>query len=157
MKLILKHAVILLTSSLLLACAAGSGAPVDEAAAAAPRGSDCISQGTVRDYHVLDDRNLVVTAGARQRYHVQLATRATGLRTTMRIGFVARGGLICPGSASLLVDDGLRPDEVRIYSIRRLSAEEYDAILVRNGMKEPDREHTPPPEEVKGAELEELD
>lgn len=154
---VIKQKLIIFLSSLLLACAGGSERPVYGPDAVTPRASDCISQGTVRDYRVLDDRNLVVTAGARQRYHVQLTNRAIGLRSSMRIGFVSNGGRICPGFGSLLVDDGFRPEEIHIYSIRRLTPDEYDAILVRYGRKEPDREHAPAPEDVEGAEVEELD
>ena len=157
MKAYIKHILIILTSGTLLSCAGADQRPLDEPADAVARGSDCISQGTIRDYRVLDDRNLIVSTGPRQRYHVQLANPVFGLRSTMKIGFEVKSGQICPGFDYVIVDTGFRPEGYRIYSIDRLSPEEYDAVLVRYGAKEPDPEQVPAPEEVEGAEVEELD
>ena len=48
-------------------------------------------------------------------------------------------------------------ESISIRSIRELSADEHEDLLIRYGKKEPEIEHTPAPREVKGAEVEELD
>ena len=48
-------------------------------------------------------------------------------------------------------------DSIRIASIRELSSEEHESILIQFGKKKPEIEQTPVPREVKGAEVEELD
>ena len=48
-------------------------------------------------------------------------------------------------------------ESIRITSIRELTPEEEEDLLIRFGKKEPEIEHTPAPQEVEGAEVEELD
>jgi hypothetical protein len=48
-------------------------------------------------------------------------------------------------------------DSIRITSIKELSSEEHESILIQFGKKKPEIEQTPVPREVKGAEVEELD
>jgi hypothetical protein len=141
----------------LVACA-GSGEPSlgDEPAAVAGS-SDCISTRTIRDYRVLDDANLVVTAQASRQYHVTLSRRAPGLRSSWKIGFRSTSGRICGGFDDILVDDGFGPERIRIASIAQLTPEEYEALLVRFGKKEPAIEPAPANDEVDSAEVEELD
>jgi hypothetical protein len=57
----------------------------------------------------------------------------------------------------LIVDDGMGVEKIRIRSVRQLTPEEYDDLLVRFGKKEPDVEQTPEPVPIEGAEVEELD
>jgi hypothetical protein len=123
----------------------------------AGHGSDCISQMTIRDYAVLDDRNLIVRAGPNRRYHVELSWPAFGLATTWQIGFDSRTGRICPGFSSLLVNDGMSVEKVGIRSIRQLDDQLHDELLIRFGKKQPVPTETPKPTEVEGAEVEELD
>lgn len=158
MKHVLKHIVILFTSSVLVACAGTPEEPRSLAEPAASRYSDCISQMSIRDYNVLDEANLIVTGPGKRSYHVVLARRAFGLRSTWRIGFKSpTGGMICPGSSELIVDDGLNVDTFRVRSIRKLTPDDRDELLVRFGKKEPDMQQTPEPHDVEGAEVEELD
>lgn len=156
-KNILKQIFILLYLSILVACA-GSEPPLDGAADRSRGGtSDCISSGTIRDYQVLDDANLIVTGGVSRMYHVALSRRAMGLRSSWSIGFRSTTGQICAGFGEIVVDDGMGPDRIRIASIRQLTPAELDALLVRFGKKEPEIEPAPAPTEVEGAEVEELD
>ena len=78
----------MLLSSTLLACAT---APEDEFEPAEYQsaGSDCISEGTIRNYKVLNDSNLVVTALAKRQYHIKLGRRAMGLQSAWSIGFTS--------------------------------------------------------------------
>ena len=121
------------------------------------RNSDCIFGGTVRDYQVLDEANLIVTGSGRRTYHMILSRRAFGLRSSLNLGFVSRSGRICAGFSEVVVDEAFGPEKIRIASIRELTPEEHEDLLVRFGKKEPAVEQTPPPEPVEGAEVEELD
>ena len=155
--MLLKQIVILLFSSFLLACA-GGGEPVrDDDYAGESRRSDCISSGTIRDYQVLDDANLIVSGSGKRKYHVTLSRRAIGLRSSWKIGFRSSSGQICASFGELVVDDGMGPERIRIASIRQLTPDEHDALLVRFGKIEPEFEQPPAPASVESAEVEELD
>lgn len=156
-KMLLKQFVIVIFSGILSACASPETAPEDASYGAESRGSDCISEGTVRDYRVLDDRNLIVSGAGRRKYHVVLSRRALGLRSSWNIGFVTRTGMICGGFSDILVRDGSYQDSIRILSIRRLSPETEEDLLVRFGKSKSDEQKTPAPEPVDGAAVEELD
>ncbi len=156
-KYILKQSVILFYSSILVSCAvtsepSGGGSYADE-----PAGSDCISQSSVRDYKVLDDANLIVTAGAGRKYHVLLSRRAMNLRSSRAIAFDSHTGRICSNFSDLIVDSSFGPDRIRISSVRRLTPEDEHDLLVRFGKKEPDYTKPRQTEQVDGAEVEELD
>ena len=141
----------------LSACASSDSAPGDPYAEPPTRGSDCISQMTVRDYSVLDDTNLIVTGAASRKYHVTLYRSAFDLRSTWRIGFRSPTGQICPGFSDLVVSDGIGTERIKIRSIRQLTPEEHDELLVSFGKKQPEQPQASEPKEVKGAEVEELD
>lgn len=156
-KIYKKQLLILSFSCFLAACAATnqgrSGTDFDER----PIGSDCIFEGTIRDYAVLDESNLLVTASARRKYHIELNRRAYGLKSSWHIGFTSPTSRICPGFSEVIVDDSLGLEAIRIASIRALSPEEYDDLLIRYGKKEPEIVEAPATEEVESAEVEELD
>jgi hypothetical protein len=157
MKMLLKQFFILVNSCFLIACAGGSEPSLGDPEEAVGGRSDCISTRTIRDYRVLDDSNLVVTAQATNKYLVTLSRRAVGLRSSWKIGFRSTSGRVCGGFDDILVDDGFGPERIRIAAIRQLTPEEYDEVLVRFGKKEPAVEQTPATEEVESAEVEELD
>ena len=152
-----KQILIIIISSSLLGCATGGGEPTEERSEARVGGSDCISQGSIRDYTVLDDANLIVTERPKRKYHVVLSRRAVGLRSSWRIAFSSHTGRICGGFGELVVDEGFGPAKIRIASIRRLSPEDEEDLLIRFGKKEPQQEQPRAPEETEGAEVEELD
>ena len=56
-----------------------------------------------------------------------------------------------------MFDGHLDGESIRIESIRELTPEDEEHLLIRFGKKEPEIKHTPPPEAVKGADVEELD
>lgn len=158
MKHVIKQCVLVFFSSSLLACATPGEPPEDTVLADERVGRDCISQSSIRDYQVLDDSNLIITERVNRKYHVVLAHRAFGLRSTWQIGFRSLGSRICANSADLVYNDGLAgPEEVMIRSIRQLSPEDLDDLLVRFGKKEPDVAQAPAQKDVGGAEVEELD
>jgi hypothetical protein len=87
-----------------------------------------------------------------------LHRRAYGLRSNWSIGFKSPTGRVCAGFSELVLDDRFSgADSIRIASIRGISAEEEEDLLIRYGLREPEYEHTPEPVDVKGAEVEELD
>ena len=154
----IKQWVLLFFSFTLLACGSSPDSYESAGDPEVVRGDDCISQRSIRDYQVLDDRNLIVSAGANRKYHAVLSRRAIGLRSNWSIGFVSQTGRICSGWGEVLVDDGFnRKETIRLSSVRELSPEELDALLVQFGKKEPEVEQTVEPEEVEGAAVEELD
>ena len=149
-----KQLFIIFFSIILLGCASTN----NENSASQERfsgGSDCITEGRIRGYKVLDGSNLVVSAMARRQYHVELARRTNALKFANRIGFSSSGSRICGGFGYVVVNDSLGPDRVRITSIRRLSDEDYEDLLYRFDMA--GKQQPPEPEPVEGAEVEELD
>jgi len=157
-KYLLKQLIIALSLCGLVACAT-PGEPTDEVSfAATPSSRDCISQSSIRDYQVLDDANLIVTAGVSKKYHVKLSRRAFGLRSTWKIAFKSPSGRICGGFSDILFEDGFQPyEQIRISSIRELSADDTEDLLIQFGKKKGQTTQAPATEEVEGAEVEELD
>jgi hypothetical protein len=154
----IKQCIIILYSSCLLTFSVAGIAQEGDDEPGQSRAHDCISQSSIRDYQVLDDKNLIVRAGANSRYHVELMRRAFGLESHWKIGFKSRMSRVCGGSGDLIVDDGFgRPEAVPIASIRKIEPDEVEELLVRFGKKDPDFEHIPAQQEVEGAEVEELD
>ena len=153
----LKQLVISISLCSLVACASTEQGELEEPKAAESTGSDCISQSTIRDYTILDNANLIVAQGASRKYHVELSRPAHGLRASRAIGFQSHSGRVCGRFSDILIDDGFNTEEIRISSIRRLSPESEEELLLRYGKKEPEIEQTRQPEKVEGAEVEELD
>lgn len=160
-KMHLKQYLIVFSLGILSACATSREGSLGDPEPRAMRGSDCISQLSIRDYTVLDDSNLIVTGTGNRKYHVGLGWRAFGLRSSWQIAFRSSSGQICPGFSDLLVDDGTSAERIRISSIRELTPEENDQLLVSYGKKKPEAgestEQTAEPAAVAGAEVEELD
>jgi len=156
-EMLIKQLFIFALSGSLLACAGAGKAPSSDDFEPSSGGSDCIFEGTIRDYRVLDESNLIVTASGSKKYHIELTRPAHGLRSTWQIGFSSPGRRICSGFSELIADDSFGPEAIRIRSIRRLVPEEYEDLLIRYGVKKPEIEQAREPEEVEGAEVEELD
>jgi hypothetical protein len=153
----LKQIFIIIISSVLIACASSPESAQQGQSDAVSGRPDCISTRTIRDYRVLDDANLVVTANANRKYHISLSRRAVGLRASWKIGFRTTSGRICGGFDDIIVDDGFGPERIRIAGIRELTPEQYDELLVRFGKKKPATKPAPATKPVESAEVEELD
>ncbi len=106
---------------------------------------------------MLDESNLIVTAGARRKYHLVLARRAYGLRSAWHLSFRSQTGRICAPFSEVIIDERIGIERIGIASIRRLDDEDLDDLLIRFGKKEPKIEQTTAPAKVEGAEVEELD
>ena len=153
----IKHILILSFSCLLLACVGSDEKPKGEPTGEVSSRSDCISTGSIRDYTVLDDANLIVTERASRKYHVALSRRAYGLRSSPTIGFQADSSRICGHFDDLVIDGGFGPEKFRIALVTRLTPETEEELLIRFGLKEPENVQPRVPEKVEGAEVEELD
>lgn len=152
MKTVLKQIVILFSSGVLIACASTRERDFSDA----PSLGDCIHEPSIRGYTVLDERNLIIDAG-RRSYHLVLQRRAWGLSGSWGIGFDSATSRICAGFDELVFDGHLDGESVRIESIVELAREDEEFLLIRFGKKEPEIKYTPPPEDVRGADVEELD
>ena len=156
-KYLLIPIVTLLISSSLSSCATTDSDLTQAANEERPRHNDCISQSSIRDYQVLDESNLIVTATARRKYHLVLSRRAYGLRSAWNLNFRSQTGRICAPFSEIIIDERLGIERIGIASIRRLYDDDLDDLLIRFGKKEPKIEQTAAPVKVEGAEVEELD
>ena len=149
--------IVMLVFSCGIAGCAGSGqAETGGRADAGYRGSDCILIRTIRDYTPLDDLNLLIWGPAKRAYHVTLIRPSFELRSSFRMGFSSRDDQLCPYGSDGIVVGSLSRDTIAIRAISRLSEEQADQLLIRYGRKEPAEQQAPAPEDVKGAEVEEL-
>ncbi len=105
----------------------------------------------------MDDSNLIVEAAGRRKYHVVLARHARGLISSRGLQFDSPTGRICAGFSEVLIRGFMDSDTIRIKRVQALSPEEHEDLLIRYGKIEPELEQTPVPQDVKGADVEELD
>ena len=152
-----KQFIIIAFSSGLLSCASTQEGPDSVDSEGKTHRSDCIFQSSIRGYSVLDESNLIVDASGRRTYHVVLRRRAYGLSSSWGIRFESPTGRVCSGFSEVIFDGHMANESIRIASIRELTPEDHEYLLIQFGKKEPEIEQTPAPREVKGAEVEELD
>ena len=119
--------------SLLSACAGTA----TTSGAARPTYDDCFFASTLHDWRPLDDENLILFAGGRRPYQVELVRPAMGLSYDVMIGVYDRDGRICPYGGDAIVIDGLIPDRILIRSVRRLTDEQLDEVYVEFGIRAP--------------------
>jgi hypothetical protein len=124
--------------------------------AAVIRGNDCVSEKIIRSYEILDDQNLIIEVAGRGNYLVGLRTRARGLDEHRSIHFLSPAG-ICKGSQLIVYGSGGGREMIRLSSIRKITPEELDGLLIHYGKKAPDYNQSMKAEEGYGAEIEELD
>ena len=153
----IKHIVIVLISSSLLACAS-----TEESAESADYGEssgrgDCIFEPSIRGYNVLDEQNLIIEGSGRRYYHMTLQRRARGIRSSWQIQFDAPSSRVCARFSEVIFRGHFDEESIRIESIRELSPEEHEYLLIQYGKKKPEIEQAPAQREVKGADVEELD
>ena len=151
--MLLNQLLILLSLSYLVAC---TGTP-ESAGGGSEHRNDCIHEPSIRGYKVLDEQNLIVEGSGRRSYHVVLWRRAHGISSSWGIGFKSPSSMICGGNSEIVFRGHFDGESIRITSIRRLTPEEEEDLLIRFGKKEPEIKNTPAPQEVEGAEVEELD
>jgi len=77
----------------------------------------------------------------------------------MGIVFDSRTSRICSGFSEIVVRDimGDRTEAIGILDIRLLNPGDEEDLLIKFGKKEPEIKQAPVPQEVEGAEVEELD
>lgn len=156
-----KQYIIALSLCYLVACAAPGSGTESAVSDGAKSGTDCISESSIRDYTVLDESNLIVRESRSRAYHLELTRPLYGLRSSWQLGFRSPGGWICGGTSDIVADgafgDSSFDRTVRIRSIRRMTPEYEEDLLIRFGKKEPEIEQPRQPEAIEGAEVEELD
>jgi hypothetical protein len=86
-----------------------------------------------------------------------LQRRARGITSTWGIGFDSPSSRVCAGFSEVVFQGNMDNESIRILSIRELSPEDHEDILIQFGKKKPEIEQTPVPRDVEGAEVEELD
>ena len=157
MKNVIKQLIILFTLCITLGCAGSDPVDSEGGGSEVSSRSDCISQGSIRDYRVLDDANLMVTERSSRKYHVELGRRAYGLRTSHGIAFESDQAGFAADLTSWCTTADFGRKEVPIASIRRLTPEQEEDLLIRFGIIEPEYKQPRQPAELEGAEVEELD
>ena len=155
--MLIKHILIVLSLSTLVACAGTDSSQKTDDSAKANGRSDCIFRASIRGYSVLDEMNLIVSGSGRRTYHMTLQRRAFGLRSSWRMGFASTTSRVCAGFDKVVFEGQLDNESIRIAAIRELSPEQHEDLLIRFGKKEPELKRTPAPSDMKGAEVEELD
>jgi len=151
----MKQLFIIVISCAIAACA-GSTEQLDTVSDEESSGrNDCIHEPSIRGYTVLDEQNLIIEASGNRAYHVVLDRRARDLDRSHGIWFKTTTSRICARFDSIEYDGSLGIN--RIASIRELEKEEEEHLLIRFGKREPEIKQTPAPQEVEGAEVEELD
>jgi len=151
-----KQLLIMLISCVMVACAGTSEQADSETEDIADRGRDCIHEPSIRGYTVLDEQNLIVRAGGRRHYHVVLSRRAQRIQFSHGIWFKTTTSRVCAGFDTLHYEDSFTGG-IRIETIRELSELEEEHLLIQFGKKEPEIEQMPAPQDVEGADIEELD
>lgn len=155
-KSLIKHINIIHFLSLLLtSCATSERAP------AVPRdltdsGSDCISIRTIRDYTPLDRSRLIIEGGGKRLYYVTLVASSFQLRGSHQIGVNSRDAWLCPYGGDRLVFSTFGDTSAGIRGIMRITPEQAEELLFRYGKKERPEQQDPAPQELDGAEVEEL-
>jgi len=130
-----KQLVILSFSSVLLACASTQEGPDTDDSGSTSHRSDCIFQSSIRGYTVLDEANLIVDASGRRTYHVVLRRRAYGLSSSWGIRFESPTGRICSSFSEVIFDGHMSNESIRIESIRELTPEDHEYLLIQFGKK----------------------
>lgn len=157
MKRFLIQLVTLFTSSVLLAACASTDGDPGLGRDLEYAGSDCISIRTIRDYTPLDNRSLLIEAGAKRHYYVTLGISSFDLRSSFQMGTQSRDDWLCPYGGDALMFGGIGDERVPIRGISRISAEQAEELLVRYGKKKPaEKDIDSAPPEIDGAEVEEL-
>ena len=119
-------------------------------------GSDCISVRSIRDYKPLDDRTLLIYSGSRP-YFVRLSSSSREMRSTSRMQVDSRDDRLCPYGGDGLIFGSFDPYPIRVRSISRITKEQENQLLVRYGKDKSGEPQAPTPQDVEGAEVEELD
>lgn len=156
LKTALNYTVMLLILCFTVSCASSGDSKTAANEDIDYRGSDCISIRTIRDYRLLDDSNLLIYGPANRAYYVTLFRPSFELRSSFRLGFSSRDDRLCPFGGDGIVVGSLNREEIGIQSISRVSEEQTEQLLIRYGHKEPAEQQVPAPDNVEGAEIEEL-
>jgi hypothetical protein len=120
-------------------------------------GSDCIWIRSIRDYTPLDDQTLLIWESSKRPYYVRLQQRSFEMRSAIGMSVDSRDDRLCPYGGDGLVFGSFDPRPLGVRSISRITVEQADEFMVRYGKKDAGEPTTPAPQDVEGADVEELD
>ncbi len=155
-KYVIKQIVMVFISSYLLSACAPVEEQNDLGRDVDYSGSDCISIRTIRDYTPLDDRSLIIEGSAKRSYFVTLQISSFELRSSHRMAFSSRDDWLCPYGGDEIIFGSFSQHGAGIRSISRLTEEQEEELLIRYGKIDPGEEQDPEPQEIEGAQVEEL-
>jgi hypothetical protein len=122
---------------LLLACASDPSRNAERESSARGINSTCMINRAIRDYNVLDSRNLILFGPGTEAHHIVLATPSVNVEREIRIGVQDDGdGRICPGGRDAILVDGVIPERIQIRSIESLEPADVEALKVEYGLEE---------------------
>ena len=98
--------------------------------------SDCIINRGVRDFDMLDERNLIIYGIGRTPYHVVLATPSLNISNEYAIGILDEDGRICPYGGDAIIIDGPIREVISIRSIEAIDREDVELLKVQFGVIE---------------------
>jgi hypothetical protein len=98
---------------------------------------DCLLNRNLRQYTLLDDRNLIIY-GSGLPYHVVLSSAAIDLRGEIAIGVLDRdqNGRICPYGGDSILIDGPLFERIPISSIERIDDAQVETLEIEFGVVE---------------------
>ncbi len=120
-------------------------------------GNDCILIRTIRDYTPLDNKRLLIYGSGNRPYYVELTRPSFEMRSAIGIRTVSRDNQLCPFGGDGLIFGTFDTEVISARSISRLTPDQEEYLLIRHGIKQPERRQAPAdPGKVKGADVEEL-
>jgi len=89
----------------------------------------------VRDFEVLDERNLIIQGPGDTAYHVVLTLPANDIETELMIGVLDNDGdgRICPFGGDSIIVEGVLTQRVPIRSVERIDETDVEALQVQFG------------------------
>ena len=120
-------------------------------------GSDCILIRTIRDYTPLDNKHLLIYGSGNRPYYVELTRPSFEMRSAIGIRTVSRDNQLCPFGGDGLIFGSFGDEVISARAISRLTPDQEEYLLIRYGIKQPERQQAPAdPGKVRGADVEEL-
>ena len=121
----------------LVACAStgesGGGAPTT----ASGNTTECFFARNIHDWKALDRKNLIVWETRRKPFHLELMRPCQSLRFANTIALSSRGSRICGYAGDAVVVGGTVPDRCTISSVRALSENSLQELLIHHGQAPP--------------------
>jgi len=114
--------------TMLAGCTAAPPAPAAQAAAG--QGRQCFNASTVNSFHAVNEQTVLVTAGVKHMYELQIVGTCPDIDWTQRLALRSTGGSpwICQGlDAELIVPSPSGTQRCPVVGVRELSPAEVQA------------------------------